>query len=204
MDKMLYTIEELGEATGITPRTIRYYTTENLLPPPETRGRYALYADEHLKRLHLIVRLKQAFLPLGAIKDKMERLTYEEVQELIGAVEGYETGEPETAPRFTLPSTQASDVPESHRDFVARVLANRFTLNSLRRSVAPSTSSTPSEGKAEENNETPKRSRHEGPGVAWRRISLMSGVELHVTEEAAEASQSFIKKVTNSAKRYGG
>ncbi len=71
----LYTIGELAEATGTTPRTIRYYTAEGLLPPPDTRGRYALYGQEHIDRLQLIARLKDAYLPLGEIKARMEQLS---------------------------------------------------------------------------------------------------------------------------------
>ena len=81
--KMLYTIEELSESTGITARTIRYYTTEGLLATPETRGRYALYSEAHLRRLQLVVMLKAAYLPLGAIKEKLARVSSANVTALV-------------------------------------------------------------------------------------------------------------------------
>jgi DNA-binding transcriptional MerR regulator len=56
-EETLYTISQLAEAAGVTPRTIRYYTAEGLLPRPDARGQYALYSQDHLLRLQLIGRL---------------------------------------------------------------------------------------------------------------------------------------------------
>src|SRR5436309_7478607 len=78
-----YTISELAEAACTTPRTIRFYTAEGLLPPPDARGRFALYSDEHLDRLRLILRLKEAYLPLSAIRERLCNLTHSEVRELL-------------------------------------------------------------------------------------------------------------------------
>ena len=82
-DETRYTIGELAELAGATPRTIRYYTAEGLLPPPDTRGRYALYNVDHLNRLQLIARLKDAYLPLGEIKTRLEHLNVEQVEQLL-------------------------------------------------------------------------------------------------------------------------
>jgi len=37
-EAMFYTIGQLAELAGVTPRTIRYYTAEELLPRPDARG----------------------------------------------------------------------------------------------------------------------------------------------------------------------
>ncbi len=79
----LYTIGELAELAGVTPRTIRYYTAEGLLPRPDARGQYALYGQEHLLRLQLIARLKAAYLPLGEIKARIEYLDAEQIRALL-------------------------------------------------------------------------------------------------------------------------
>jgi DNA-binding transcriptional MerR regulator len=78
-EETLYTISQLAEAAGVTPRTIRYYTAEGLLPRPDARGQYALYSQDHLLRLQLIGRLKQAYLPLGEIKARIEHLDSQEI-----------------------------------------------------------------------------------------------------------------------------
>jgi DNA-binding transcriptional MerR regulator len=79
----LYTIGELAELAGVTPRTIRYYTAEGLLPRPAPHGQYALYGQEHLLRLQLIARLKAAYLPLGEIKARIMHLDPDQIRQLL-------------------------------------------------------------------------------------------------------------------------
>lgn len=86
-EETLYTIGELAELAGVTPRTIRYYTAEGLLPRPDARGQYALYSPEHLLRLRLIGQLKAGYLPLGAIKARIEHLSADEIRTLLGQQE---------------------------------------------------------------------------------------------------------------------
>jgi DNA-binding transcriptional MerR regulator len=105
---MCYTIGELARLAGVTPRTIRYYTAEGLLPPPETRGRYALYSEDHLRRLRLIGRLKDAYLPLAEIKARLDQLTPQQVQELLDAY-----------------GQEADRAPGSALEYIAQVLAGR-------------------------------------------------------------------------------
>lgn len=71
----LYTLDELAQAAGITPRTIRFYTSEGLLPGPQARGRFALYGPGHLARLRLIALLKAALMPLGQMRAHLPGLT---------------------------------------------------------------------------------------------------------------------------------
>src|SRR5689334_1938441 len=79
-----YSIGELAKTAEVTPRTIRFYSAEGLLPPPLSEGRYAIYTSEHLARLQLIQRLKSAFLPLNAIRAHMENLSETQIRQLIG------------------------------------------------------------------------------------------------------------------------
>lgn len=62
-------IEELSERSGITVRTIRYYQTKKLLPPPEREGRRSWYRDQHLERLGLITQLHDRGLRLSGIAE---------------------------------------------------------------------------------------------------------------------------------------
>ena len=82
-DESVYTIGQLAELAAVTPRTIRYYTSEGLLPRPDARGQYALYGPEHLLRLQLIARLKDAFLPLGEIKARLDQLDIDQIRDLL-------------------------------------------------------------------------------------------------------------------------
>jgi DNA-binding transcriptional MerR regulator len=79
----LYTIGQLAELAGVTPRTIRYYTAEGLLPRPDARGQYALYGEEHLLRLQLVAQLKETYLPLAEIKARIENLDDTQIRVLL-------------------------------------------------------------------------------------------------------------------------
>jgi DNA-binding transcriptional MerR regulator len=105
--RSMYTIGELAQAAGVTTRTIRYYTAEGLLPPPETRGKFAGYSDAHLQRLQLIARLKAAYLPLQEIRTRLEHLAPEEVARLL---------------EETPPATQQRQM-SSASDYLQRVLS---------------------------------------------------------------------------------
>ena len=69
----MYTIDELAHISGMPSRTIRFYNTEGMLPPPTMRGRVAYYDEEHLLVLRIIKELKeQQNLPLDTIKHMLE------------------------------------------------------------------------------------------------------------------------------------
>lgn len=79
-DDPLYSLDELTLKTDVTPRTVRYYIAEGLLPPPATIGRNASYTDEHLDRLRLIARLKDEFLPLKEIRTRLQSMNPEDIR----------------------------------------------------------------------------------------------------------------------------
>jgi DNA-binding transcriptional MerR regulator len=62
-------VGELAMRSRISVRTIRYYQSEGLLPPPERSGRAARYHGEHLDRLALIAELQGRGLRLSAIAE---------------------------------------------------------------------------------------------------------------------------------------
>jgi DNA-binding transcriptional MerR regulator len=76
-------LRELAERAGVTPRTVRYYIAQGLLPPPSSRGPGATYGGEHLDRLRLIRRLQDEHLPLAEIRKQLEGLEDEEVSGLL-------------------------------------------------------------------------------------------------------------------------
>ena len=68
-----YTVDQVAELTRTTVRTIRWYQSEGLLPPPERAGRVAMYDAEHLARLEAIRDLQVHGLTLTAIRRLLER-----------------------------------------------------------------------------------------------------------------------------------
>ena len=65
-----YGISELCEATGLSPRTVRYYEELGLLPDVRRRtGGRRVYGEPELARLRFIGRLKALGLSLAEIRD---------------------------------------------------------------------------------------------------------------------------------------
>lgn len=76
-----YSLDELSTLAEVTPRTVRYYIVEGLLPPPLTTGRNATYSQEHLDRLNAIAALKEMYLPLREIRHRLNTLTPEQMRD---------------------------------------------------------------------------------------------------------------------------
>ncbi|MFE7168522.1 MerR family transcriptional regulator [Streptomyces sp. NPDC057616] len=69
------TVDELAARAGITVRTVRFYSTKGLLPPPVIGPRrVGRYGQQHLARLALIEELQHQGMTLAAIERYMEQL----------------------------------------------------------------------------------------------------------------------------------
>ena len=70
-----FTIDELAARAGITVRTVRFYGTRGLLPPPVIGPRrVGHYGQRHVARLALIEELQQQGMTLAAIERHLEQL----------------------------------------------------------------------------------------------------------------------------------
>ena len=99
-----YTLQDLADLAAVTPRTIRYYIAQGLLPSPGRPGPGAAYAEGHLARLRLIRQLQREHLPLAEIRARLAGLDDETVAELVE-----ETGAP-------------GPEPDTAADYIRRVL----------------------------------------------------------------------------------
>ncbi|EGX57615.1 MerR family transcriptional regulator [Streptomyces zinciresistens K42] len=69
------TIDELAARAGVTVRTVRFYGTKGLLPPPVIGPRrVGHYGRAHLARLELIEELQRQGMTLAAIERYVDRL----------------------------------------------------------------------------------------------------------------------------------
>ncbi len=80
--KTEWKLAELAAATGVSPRTVRYYVQRGLLSAPPFKGPDTVYSEDHLRRLKAIRVLQARFLPLDAIQVELSRLSPEELQRL--------------------------------------------------------------------------------------------------------------------------
>ncbi len=172
------TIQELARRAHVTPRTIRYYVEQGILPPPE-RGRPAEYTTEHLRRLDLIKRLKEQYLPLEEIRDTMQRLSLEQVEELLNQY---------------APTPSKDSKLSSAADYIAHVLARSAAREELKRQAAPAPapaitqepvySAPPPHPMTAPSQpftthwQTGAQQTIRGAST-WQRVSLAPGIELH-------------------------
>lgn len=61
---MRYTVKQLAELTGLTPRTLRYYDAIGLLcPSRNSKNDYRLYGPSEVERLQQILLYREMDLP---------------------------------------------------------------------------------------------------------------------------------------------
>lgn len=69
------TVDQLAARAGVTVRTVRFYSTRGLLPPPDIGPRrVGRYSSDHLSRLALIEELQNQGMTLAAIERYLQRL----------------------------------------------------------------------------------------------------------------------------------
>jgi DNA-binding transcriptional MerR regulator len=79
-------ISELAERAGVSLRTVRYYVSEGLLPPPAGSRANPVYNREHLLRLQAIRLLKVQYLPLNEIRNRLEGMSLAELERLVASL----------------------------------------------------------------------------------------------------------------------
>jgi len=131
-------LTELVEAAGVSVRTIRYYIAEGLLPPPLSAGPRAAYTPEHLDRLRLIARLKDAYLPLREIRRRLRGLDAGAVRALLNEVSEDSTETPEQP---EPPSQRAAHLDEdSAAAYLSRLLHPRHGKQQVSAPAPPASS----------------------------------------------------------------
>ena len=82
MQEKEYSIQELCDKTGLTRRTIHFYSQQGILPPPMGAGLGAHYDEGHLLCLLLIPALRQQGLRLDDIRARLSGMDLAALQAL--------------------------------------------------------------------------------------------------------------------------
>src|SRR4051812_17889333 len=80
-----YSLTELADLAGVTPRTVRYYIAQGLLPAVGQSGRGRKYEDAPLARLRVTRRLRAEHLPLAEIRRRLDELGDADIRSLASA-----------------------------------------------------------------------------------------------------------------------
>jgi DNA-binding transcriptional MerR regulator len=190
-----YSLQDLADLAGVTPRTIRYYIVQGLLPSPGKAGPGTTYTDGHLNRLRLIRRLQREHLPLAAIRSRLAALDDATVAALV------------EAPASEPPAGSAIDyirsVLEGDASFEAMTLSSPAAPPA---SPPPSTNAVdlrapayrlaePSPAYAEPPASTPAPDRSQ-----WDRILLAPDVELHVRRPLGRRAHKRVERLIQIAR----
>ena len=140
-----------------------------------SRGRYAQYTEDHLHRLRLIQQLKEAFLPLHAIRTQLERLEPGGLAELA-----------ESAPS------------ESAAEYIRRVTGQTPVV---RESAPPPATAPPPSQPAPRLRafSLGRRAQQVAEGEKWERIRLTEELELHARIPSSPETQKLIDRIRKEA-----
>jgi DNA-binding transcriptional MerR regulator len=159
-------------------RTVRYYSTEGLLAPPEGKqGLNSVYGYQHLLQLLVIKRLQAEHLPIRKIKELVEGKSERELEQLLNI------DERTTAQARAAPQNAATEY-----------LETLLTRPAARMSAAPA---PPSVGFA------PTASHS-----AWSRVEVEPGLELHIRDDYrltddAKERQRLARKILSEIEQHG-
>jgi DNA-binding transcriptional MerR regulator len=163
---------ELSDKTRVSPRTIRYYIQQGLLPAPESRGPGAHYGPEYVDLLKLIRRLQQEHLPLSEIRKRIEKLQPEEIRRIL--------------------ENQPQSKTDSASEYVRRVLREgAASYASPPRAMSVSPANLPRDQSAASG----KLQRSQ-----WERFTLAPDVELHIRRPVSREDNRRIERLLEAAR----
>lgn len=187
VEEKRFLINELAKRARTTIRTIRYYTSEGLLPQPEMDGKYAFYNENHLQRLELILKLKNAYLPLREIRQIMLSLSDEEVVLRLNEEvhSGMELKQENLIKEIKEDSSSALDY-----------ISNVINTQAKFRSIPPSRPAASQPSLTQTPLPIPVQDVEN-----WQRIPIVPGVEIHLKYPTDSETQQRIQQLLSYAKK---
>ena len=211
-----YDLTELCDAAGVTPRTVRYYVQQGLLPAPGARGPGARYDAGHRDRLRLIKRLQREHLPLAEIRARLAALDDAAVAALLDeptpsppAGSALEYVRQVLAGRPAQPAPRPASPSEPQRSHVARMARSISGPPAGTPLPLPSPKALPAAAPLAA--DAMPATLHDsiadeppGPGPArstWERIVLGPDVELHVRRPLSRPQNKLVERLVALARR---
>jgi len=194
-----YSLTELADLAGVTPRTVRYYLAQGLLPAVGQTGPGSKYGEGHLTRLRLIRRLQAEHLPLAEIRRRLEGLTESDIRTLVA--DGSSAPPADSALDYlrTVLGGGAAPMPPVP-PAPARSMARPPGMPPLMRQMSVADGPPPLAAAA------PASSTEVDPGAPalersqWERIALSPDVELHIRRPLTRAHQKGVDRLVTIAR----
>ena len=203
-DDERFSLTELADLGGVTPRTVRYYLGQGLLPAVGPSGPGSKYDATHLARLRLIRRLQAEHLPLAEIRRRLEGLDDAEIRHLVGSREpAPPAGSALDYLRTVLDGPGLDRVPVAGPAGTTSVALHRASpvapapRSLLRRAAVDPPTLAVGEAVAQHRDEPPSAPMERSQ---WERIALGPDVELHVRRPLARAQQKGVDRLVTIAR----
>lgn len=149
------TYQEKGTVTELPDeRTIRYYISENLIPPSkEKQGTASVFGYEHLLALLAIKKLQAQNLPIKKIREVLLGKTIGELERLLG-IDALKNSSKNAAQEYleTLLFKQGDETNQTEQPLFSRVSPRSFSDKDARPRTAQS----------------------------WKRFEIAQGLEVHI------------------------
>jgi DNA-binding transcriptional MerR regulator len=193
-----YTLADLARVTGVTPRTVRYYIAQGLLPGANETGPGASYDERHLARLRLIRELQREHLPLAEIRSRLAGLADADVSELLSAQVARAEGPAGSALDYIrgLLGTPREKPPSN----LMRVAASRSAPSAPLMKSQASGMDVVSDGAAAAEATKPSAERRS----QWDRIALTDDIELHVRRPLSRQDNRRLERLITIARQVLG
>jgi DNA-binding transcriptional MerR regulator len=204
-----YSLADLARVTGVTPRTVRYYIVQGLLPGANESGPGASYDERHLRRLRLIRELQRQHLPLAEIRARLAELSDNEVAELLEA-QTVKAEEPAGSALEYVRSVLGSagqKPPQSLMRMAASAPAGATSATSaprLMREFASEPGTLFSEAAPASPSEPSKESAPTAERSQWDRIALTNDIELHVRRPLSRLDNRRVERLITIARQVLG
>lgn len=153
-----YTLDVLARLADVTPRTIRYYVSQGLLPAPEFAGPGTRYDDRHLALIRAIKRMQAEHLPLANIRERLRSLSDDEIEQIASA-------------RSAPPAAKGDAL-----NYIRRVLGQPTTPAPSHAAALVAPAAAPAAPASAASTPPPAA----GERSQWERIVLEPDIELHI------------------------
>jgi DNA-binding transcriptional MerR regulator len=180
-DDERYSLTELADLAGVTPRTVRYYMAQGLLPAVGQMGPGSKYTRAHLARLQLVRRLQAEHLPLAEIRRRLETLGDDEVRDLVGAAE---------------PAPPAGTALE----YLRTVLGGSRVATVAERPVAAPPLMRANRSLSDAPVEPDEATARPSDRSQWERIVLVPDIELHIRRPLPRAQNKQVDRLVTIAR----